>query len=86
MIVIKLEMWPRGDESKKYPLGQAYVWNDGTVSDRSRGNYGVAVCRKVSTDRLKPLRRGEVSNYPRLSYNIWRLILRALMSAFPEER
>lgn len=24
--------------------------------------------------------------YPRLSYNVWRLVARALLSAFPEER
>lgn len=34
----------------------------------------------------KVLRKGEVHAYPRLAYNIWRLVMRALRSAFPEEK
>lgn len=33
----------------------------------------------------KATRTGEVRGYPRLAYNVWRLIARALLSAFPEE-
>src|SRR5262245_44304396 len=34
----------------------------------------------------KATRSGEVKDYPRLAYNVWRLISRALVAAFPEER
>jgi len=43
----------------------------------------------ASRDCVKALKKatrvGEVLNYPRLSYNVWRLVSRALRSAFPEE-
>lgn len=72
-------------------IGRMHVWNDGTGTP-SRGNYQVGV-RRRGAEELQPgehpkqncTRHGEVKNYPRLSYNVWRLILRALKSAFPEE-
>ena len=53
-----------------------------------------AVCRRGDTAVPKPInprgpsptRRGAVTGYPRLAYNVWRLIARACLSAFPEER
>lgn len=93
MIVVKVEMWPGGDESKRYELGRTYIYNDGGGTGK-RGNYEVRVCRKGSftPDARKIVsgkgftRTGRVDNWPRKSYNIWRLILRCLMSAFPEEK
>lgn len=35
--------------------------------------------------RQKPAREGEVLNWPRQSYSVWRLVARALLAAFPEE-
>lgn len=72
-------------------LGRMLIWNKGDSTNRARGNYGVSVCRKgdweagLGVPATNPTRTGEVLNYPRLSYNIWRLVLRALHSAFPEE-
>lgn len=91
MIVVKLEMWPYGDESRKYDLGRTYIANVG--GDAERGEYDAAVCRRGTTavpspvdpDGPKPTRSSHVSNYPRLAYNVWRLIIRALLGAFPEE-
>lgn len=34
----------------------------------------------------KATRTARVENYPRLSYSVWRLVLRALKSCFPEEK
>jgi len=85
MIVVKIELWPLGDKSRSKEIGRMYVTNDGS-GNVDRGNYTVAVCRRGSTERTKPTRTGSVSNYPRQSYNVWRLILRALKSAFPEEK
>lgn len=85
MIVVKIELWPYGSEEHAVSLGRSYIWNDGNGS-KDRGNYGVSVCKKGSIDRTKPLRTGFVTDYPRLSYNVWRLIIRALKSAFPEEK
>ncbi len=92
MIVAKLELWPGGDQKKMRPLGQMILINDesGTAD---RGNYHVAVLRRDAlrtTTRGNPggavAREGRVENFPRKSYNVWRLVSRALRSAFPEEK
>jgi hypothetical protein len=59
--------------------------------DHEHGDYDVRVMNKGKLDgdpRLESdiCRSGEVTKYPRLSYNVWRLISRALRSAFPEEK
>ena len=91
MIVVKIELWPLGNEDEKREIGRTYISNVGGTP--TRGDYKVRVCRKgqFEYDPRKALegrgftRTGEVSNYPRKSYNVWRLILRALQSCFPEE-
>jgi hypothetical protein len=91
MITVKIEMWPHGDENRKHEIGRMYIANVG--GDMERGAYDVAVCRRgtsavpqpVDPCGPKPTRSGHVENYPRLAYNVWRLIARALLSAFPEE-
>lgn len=99
MIVVKLEMWPLGDQSKAREIGRTYIANVGGTAER--GNYVAAVCRKGDTlvpkeiyqgdvplrlpEHPNACRSGEVHDYPRLSYNVWRLIIRALKKCFPEE-
>jgi hypothetical protein len=79
MIRVTVELIPWGiGEPKK--LGVMHISNDGTGS-KDRGNYIAHVFRKGSK---AVARTGEVKNYPRLSYNIWRLVFRCLKSAFPE--
>ena len=88
MLVLKLEIWPRGDEDRAKEIGRTYITNDGSGSTR-RGNYDACVCRR-GTRRPPPggtfTREGRVEMYPRRSYNVWRLIIRALLSCFPEEK
>jgi hypothetical protein len=95
MIVIKIELWPCGDREKFREIGRTYISNVGGSVER--GNYEVKVCKRTENFDNLPieeqifkgkgiLRTGEVNDYPRLSYNVWRLIVRALKSAFPEEK
>lgn len=94
MIVVKIEMWPYGDEDRKYDIGRGYIANTGG-GDPERGEYNVAICRKgsdldavpspVNPNGPKPSRAAHVSDYPRQAYNAWRLIARAILAAFPEE-
>lgn len=49
-----------------------------------RGDYSVKVMRRGTKDKVQ--RTGEVTSYPRESYSVWRLVMRALKSAFPEEK
>ena len=71
-------------------MGEMLIANDGTGT-HDTGNYDVRVLRKGAwglgwTDKTSVTRTGRVEHYPRLSYNVWRLISRALRSAFPEEK
>jgi hypothetical protein len=114
MIVLKLELWPLGDETRAREIGRTYIANDGQASaaDPRRGDYVAAVCRRGTTavprelggqgkatrstdvtlsfdDEVLPDSepvRGEVKDYPRQAYNVWRLVIRALRACFPEER
>lgn len=76
---------------KTITLARMLIVNDGTSTDPKRGDYTVHVGNKKDVDDLRmifnhPQREGAVRNYPRLSYNVWRLVSRALRSAFPEEK
>lgn len=91
MIVVKIELWPYGDGNKAREIGRTYIANVG--GSMTKGNYEVAVCKKgttkcplIKSDKVKAARTGSVEDYPRLTYNVWRLIIRALKSAFPEEK
>ena len=92
MIVVKIEMWPKGDESEAREIGRTYIYNAG--GSLTHGDYEVCVCRKNQFEHVprKVLsgegftRTGRVEGYPRLACNVWRLILRSLRAAFPEEK
>lgn len=88
MLVLKLELHSAvtGEVTE---VGRTLIYNVGGTEDR--GDYAVKVGRKArrfSNRKVheKPLRTGEVKDYPRMTYNVWRLVIRALMDAFPEER
>ncbi|UAT28866.1 hypothetical protein PP753_gp27 [Dinoroseobacter phage vB_DshP-R7L] len=88
MLVLKLELHSaRTGEITE--IGRTIIANVGGTSEK--GNYVCKVARKRNEFTNKdtwyePLRTGDVKNYPRLSYNVWRLVIRALLSAFPEEK
>lgn len=87
MLVLKLELH-NANTDEISQIGQVIIANTGGT--RERGNYRVAVARKgdfnLKSNWTKPLRQGKVEDYPRLSYNVWRLVSRALLAAFPEEK
>jgi len=89
-VTIELQSAMTGTTTK---LGEMYISNDGTSPNPATGNYFVRVCRKgkwgydsgFGRHSEQPQRIGTVKNYPRLAYNVWRLVSRAILSAFPEE-
>lgn len=93
MIVVKIELWSARTHVAT-EIGRMYIANDGTHPDHKRGNYQAAICRRGSKDVPQPLdpngpvptRQGSIKDFPRLSYSIWRMVLRALREAFPEEK
>jgi hypothetical protein len=89
VLVLKLELWPKGDQTRAREIGRTYICNEG--GSLTRGDYGVHVCRRgkldvVPRDNSKGGRQATVKGYPRLRFNVWRLVLRSLLAAFPEER
>jgi len=80
MIVIRLEMWPKGDESRKYPLGEIRVTNIG--GDAQRGDYAIELMKSASHGAKRPgvWRRGIVKNFPRLRLGQYDLLLRGLIA------
>lgn len=91
MIVVEVKLVSaRGREHDKL-LGSAIISNVGTTPDGKYGDYDVAVGRKTDAADLRkvyssPLRRARVLRHPRLAQNVWRLVLKAIAGAFPEER
>lgn len=92
MIVVKIELWS-AITHRISEIGRMYIANDGSGS-AERGDYQAAVCKR-GTDKVphpldpagpKATRSGAIKDYPRLAYNVWRLIARACLATFPEER
>ena len=81
MIVVKIELWS-ARTGKITEIGRMRISNVG-VAGKLR-DYAVEIMRRGTTGAVQ--RTGEVTRYPAESYNVWRLVSRALRSAFPEER
>lgn len=79
MIRITCEMWPDGDERRKYLLGVMSMTNDGTGT-RERGSYRVTLRR----GRGK-LRCTEVLDFPRKTSSIFQLLRWALNKLHKEK-
>lgn len=77
MIVVKLELWPGGDEQRKRSLGTAFIVNDGT-GDARYGNYRVMLGRM--RDGTIPWRIGRVFHWNRRG-SPWDLLVKAIMAA-----
>lgn len=84
MLVVKIELHS-AITGRVSELGRMQISNTGKGS-YDRGDYAVEVLRRSGVTGGAVTRTGEVKNYPRLSYNVWRLVSRALRSAFPEEK
>lgn len=79
MILVRVELHS-AQTGRVTELGRMKLCNQGGRFDDTRGNYSVEVMRRGTLDVVQ--RRGEVRDYPRKSYSIWRLVMLALQSAF----
>ena len=90
MIVVTVEL-QSAKTGQKTVLGRAIIHNVATTPDGRLADYEVRVGRKTDSFDLvkvfnRPIRRGQVLSHPRLSQIVWRLVLKALASAFPEQK
>ena len=89
MIVIRVELWSARTGRKK-PIGLGIIANQGTTAGETRGDYEMYIARRGQWDVAKimerPLRTASVKDWPKASYSVWRLVLKLLSEAFPEQR
>ena len=80
MVVIKLELWPGGDQSRARPLGLLTITNDGTGRE-GVGNYRVEASHagKYFGRRKEPYKQGKVKGFPR-TWSPYKLLAWALKS------
>lgn len=80
MVVVKIELWPHGDESKARPLGVAMIANDGT-GDVKTGSYEVQLAH-AGRYFGKPgvWKRGRVESHNR-QLSPYHLVLSSLKAA-----
>lgn len=77
MIVVRIELWPLGNRSRRREIGQIVIANDGT-GDREAGNYNAALAHAASHES-KPgcWKAGRVEGHSR-SLSPYHLVLRAI--------
>lgn len=91
VIVVEVKLVSAHGRQYDQLLGTTIISNVGTTPDGKYGDYDVAVGRKTDAADLRkvynsPLRRTKVLRHPRLAQNVWRLVLKALASAFPNKK
>lgn len=82
MIRVTIELISAQDGLRS-TLGIMDIFNTGESSDPHIGHYGGRLYRKGTTTKVQ--REGEVRNWPRESYTVWRLLLRMLTDMHPED-
>lgn len=94
MIVVKVELWPRGRGDRAKELARMYIANDGEGTS-THGNYDVAVMRRGEhrapweiggggNPIAKALRTGRVENHARKALHVLQLVRRAIEACYPK--
>lgn len=76
MVVVKIEMWPRGDESKKYPLAEMHIANVG--GNASSGDYEFVAYGKGGQRWPGQRGTGRIERFPRKRLMAFDLLFRCL--------
>lgn len=80
MLVVKLEVWPGGDQSRAYKVGEAYIVNDMTGTPE-KGNYDVSLSHSGKHVQREGIwRRGKVMRHLR-KLSPYHLVWKALKEA-----
>jgi len=89
MLVVKIEMWPGGDESKAYEHSRAYISNDIKTTLKTGGEYGSYNVKFMQSHKFNPTKiwkRGKAERIHRTRRGIWDVLYVALRSAGLERR
>ena len=74
MLVIRIELWPQGDENRKEIIGTTVIKNNGT-GDRNHGSYDYVIRGKK---RILKSGCGSIDNFPRQRRSSWHLLYKIL--------
>ncbi len=81
MLVVRIELWPFGDEDAKLTLGVGYIANDGT-GNHYTGNYNFKLMKSPEYAKTPGVwKKGRVERFPRVSHGPWDLLYRALRAS-----
>ena len=81
MIVVKVELWPHGDQTRMREIGRAHISNVGGNEDFGRYEVELLKSAEYSVRNAgKVYRRGSVVNFRR-KLGPWPLLMYALQSA-----
>lgn len=78
MIIVKIELWPYGDESKKSDLGRIEIANDVTktlTTGGSKGDYKVTLFQRGGKRVWRSL---DIIDFPRKRLTAYDLVYRIL--------
>ena len=79
MVYVRIELWPRGDQSRKRTLGEAHIFNtgDGTLEV---SNYGFKLSKfgGFGPKGGNVWRKGTVHGFPRKKLGPWDLLQRVI--------
>jgi len=81
MLVIKIELWPKGNSSKAKVIHTGWIGNDGTGS-KTKGNYRFGLSQRNRPKTV--LRKGNIKDFPRKRLSAWDLLYRCLREAVGE--
>lgn len=79
MVVVKIELWPGGNEEGKRRLGEIYIKNDGTGTELL-GNYEYEISHAGKFIGRGIFKRGRVKGFLR-KLSPYRLLFRILKDA-----
>ena len=80
MVVVKIELWPHGNEEKAREIGRAEIWNDGTGNEK-HSNYGVNLLHSgIYFGKPGIWKKGYVEKHYR-KQSPYHLVVKALKSA-----
>jgi hypothetical protein len=80
MLVVKIEFWPFGDQSKAKVIGKAEIANDATSPSTDIGNYDIRIVQSGDAGRFN--RKVRIEGFPRKKLGAWYLLYLALRKLF----
>jgi hypothetical protein len=89
MIVVKVELWPMGNEEKAKELSRAYIANDYETSKKTKGEYGSYDAKFMQSILFNPKKiwkKGRAENVHRKKRGVWDIIYLCLKSAGMDKR